>query len=116
MNAIYEFGEINMIIPAIDKIDERAGFYHKKLFVDGLLQAKIDKQELGEKLLQNYAFYSDYTKGCILDYLRYANIEASDFCMKLVMSKKENSENRYSALRYFVKFPNVNAPLASLNA
>ena len=106
MNAVYEFGGTNILIAAIDKVDERAGFYHKKLFVDGMLQARVDKAELGKKLCERYNSYSDYTKNCILDYLRFANVEASEFCMALVESKTEDSENRYGALRYFVKFPN----------
>lgn len=106
MNAIYEFGETNILIAAIDKVDERAGFYHKKLFVDGLLQAKVDKTEFGTKLMEKYAGYTDFTKSCLLDYFRFANVEASDFCMKLVQSKSEDGELRYAALRYFVKFPN----------
>ena len=71
-----------------------------------MLQARVEKQELGEKLCERYNNYSDYTKNCILDYLRFANVEASEFCMKLVEAKTEDSENRYSALRYFAKFPN----------
>ena len=106
MNAIYEFGETNILIAAIDKIDERAGFYHKKLFADGLIQARVDKKEFGAKLMEKYASYTDYTKACVLDYFRFANIEASEFCMKLVESKTEDDEIRYGAIRYFVKFPN----------
>lgn len=106
MNAIYQFGEINILMAAIDKVDERAGFYHKKLFVDGLLQAGVEKQEFGKKLCERYDGYSDYTKNCILDYLRFANIEASEFCMKVVNATTEDGENRYGALRYFTKFPN----------
>jgi len=106
MNALYEFGEIHLLIAAIDKIDERAGFYHKKLFSDGLLQAKVDRKEFGAKLMERYPQYTDFTKGCILDYFRFANIEAFDFCMELVKSKTENDEIRYAAIRYFVKFQN----------
>lgn len=109
MNAAYEFGETNLLLTAIDKVDERAGFYHKKLFVDGLLQAKGDRRELGKKLIEKFDRYTDFTKGCLLDYFRFANIEASELCMKLVKEDAKDEEIKYAAIRYFIKHPNVEA-------
>jgi len=106
MNAIYEFGEVHLVLSAIDKTDERPGFYHKKLLVDGLLSAKIDKTVLGEKLMGRFSRYDVYTKECVLDYLRFSGVEASEFCMNLIKSDEEDKEIRYAAMRYFVKYPN----------
>lgn len=106
MTAIYQFGEVRLILTAMDKVDERPGFYHKKLVVDGLLGARVDKKELGDKLMERFSRYSLYTKECILDYLRFAQVEATDFCMGLIFSADEDQEVRYAAMRYFVKYPN----------
>lgn len=115
MNAIYEFGETNLLITAVDKIDERAGFYHKKLFVDGLLQAKVDKKVLAAKFVEKFNSYSDFTKGCLMDYFRFANVEVSDFCMKLIKAENEDNEIRYAAMRYFIKNTNEEAKAYFVN-
>ncbi len=109
MNAIYEFGEENLLLTAIDKTDERQGFYHKKLLVDGLLTAKVDKVHFGEKLVERFYRYDNYTKDCILSYFRLAGIQVPEFCMKLMKSEEENKEIRYAAMRYFAKYPNEEA-------
>ena len=61
MDALYAFSEINLLIAGIEKVDERDGFYHKKLFVDGLLTVKVDKKVLAEKLLDEL---TKYTNSC----------------------------------------------------
>lgn len=105
INAVYKFADMNLLLTAVNKIDERAGFYHKKLFVDGMLQAGVDKKTFGEKLMERFWGYSDFTKSCILDYLRFAGVEASDFCMNLIHTEDQNTEIKYAALRYFIKHP-----------
>lgn len=109
MKAVYEFGEVNLLIVAIDKVNERCGFYHKKLLVDGLLQAKVEENELSSKLIERFAGYSEHTKTCILEYFRYAQIDVADFCMEIIKDKKEDEEVRYTAIRYFLKQPNKEA-------
>lgn len=105
VNAVYEFGDEKLLLAVVSKIDERAGFYHKKLFVDGLLQARVDRESFGKKLMEHFDGYSDFTKGCVLDYLRFAGVEASDFCMGLMKKQEENHEIQYAAYRYFIKYP-----------
>ena len=105
MNAVYEFGDVNLLLNAIDIIDKRAGFYHKKLLVDGLLSAKVDKEKLAQSLMKNYDKYSVYTKECLLEYFRFAGDIASEFCMKVIESGPEDSEIKYAAERYFIKYP-----------
>lgn len=105
INAVYEFGDMNLLLSAVDKINERAGFYHKKLFVDGLLQARVDKEEFSRRLIERFEGYHDFTQGCILDYFRFAGVDVADFCMKLMKEKGENDELRYAACRYFIKYP-----------
>ena len=106
MNAIYQFGEVHLLVSAIDKTDERVGFYHKKLLVDGLLEAKVDKKAFTEKMLERFNRYSTYTQNCLLDYFRLAGCEVSDFCLELILSDLVDKEVQYTAMRYFAKYPN----------
>lgn len=105
MDAIYEFGEMTLLLSAVEKVDERAGFYHQKLLVDGLLQARVDRKEFCEKLVSNFNQYSDFMKVCLLDYFRFANARVSELCMKLVGNTTKEAEIRYAAMRYFTKYP-----------
>lgn len=106
MMAIYEFGNIDVLFSAVGKVNERNGFYHKKLFVDGLLGARSDKKELADKLMARFESYNDFTKECILEYLRMSGDDAADFCMKVVKGNPANEEIKYAAERYFIKYPN----------
>ncbi|MBQ8280164.1 MAG: HEAT repeat domain-containing protein [Roseburia sp.] len=106
MNAIYQFGEVHLLVSAIDKTDERQGFYHKKLLVDGLLEAKVDRDAFAEKMLERFERYSTYTQNCLLDFFRLGGCEVSDFCLKLMLSDLVDKEVQYTAMRYFIKYPN----------
>lgn len=109
MAAVYEFGDLCILMNAIDVVDERAGFYHKKLFVDGLLSARVDKKELAAALMEQYDRYSDFTKECILEYFRFAEVDAGDFCRRVISLEPKGSQVRYTAIRYFLKYPDEKA-------
>lgn len=106
MTAIYHFGDFNLLLRAIDKVNERNGFYHEKLFVEGLLGTNVDKKHLAQELMQRYDGYHDATKKCILDFFRTAGCEASDFCMNIIQTNTGDDEIKYAAMRYFFKYPN----------
>lgn len=105
MACVYAFGDIEVLLTAMDVVDERAGFYHKKLLVDGLLSARADKEKLSSALMERYEKYSDFTKECLLDYFRYAGVDAAEFCRKVIRLEPADSEVRYTAMRYFIKYP-----------
>lgn len=105
MAAVYAFGDMNLLMHAIDMVDEREGFYHTKLLVDGLLSARVDQKELAGRLMESYEKYRDYTREGILTYFRFSGADAAEFCRKVLLSGNENREIRYAALRYFVKYP-----------
>ena len=54
------FRSIEPLLCAIKKADERKGFQHKKLLVDGLLSAKVNRSEFNEQLLKAFEYYSPY--------------------------------------------------------
>lgn len=109
MEAYYKFGDEDLLLKALDKVEERQGFYNHKLLVDGLLSSKVNFKTFNQKLLQNFDKYSDFTKVALLDYFRYNGEEVSELCLKLMHTPSTDLEVRYSALRYFTKFKNEKA-------
>lgn len=115
MDAIYAFSEEGLLVSAVDKVNEREGFYHKKLFVDGLLTSNVDKESFIKKLIERFDTYNVHTKEALLDYFRMTNVDVSEFCMKLLNLKSGESEIVYACMRYFVKKPNAASKEYSLN-
>lgn len=113
MEAVYSFGEGNLLINAIDKVDQRPGFYHKKLFVDGLLGFKGDIKEFEKIVINKFEGYSQSTQEALLDYFRIQGEDISELCLRLI----ENGEGDvlYSAMRYFVKYPSQASKYIFLN-
>ncbi|MBP3628426.1 MAG: hypothetical protein J6I95_03050, partial [Anaerotignum sp.] len=70
MAALYAFGESSLLLQAMEKINARSGFYHKKLLVDGLLRYQGDFDELNQALVKQFYRYALHTQECLLDYFR----------------------------------------------
>ena len=109
MNALYEVGQVNLLVSAVDKVDQRQGFYHKKLLVDGLLSAKVDRPALQARLLERFERYSAATKDCLLDFFRMSRCDISDLCLRLLREESTEDELRYAAMRYFARTKNDEA-------
>lgn len=106
MDALYRFGETNLLVTALDKVDQRQGFYHKKLLVDGLLSSRADFGELNAALVKRFSQYTPFLQECLLDFFRMNGYDISDLCMRIVEGGgQSSSEVRYSAMRYFSKHP-----------
>lgn len=105
MNALYRFGQVNLMMLAIDKADERGKFYHKKLLTDGILASRVDLKELTAKLTERFYQYSPHMQECLLDIFRMGNGDASQLCMELIHNHDLDEQVRYSAMRYFSKHP-----------
>lgn len=107
MNAIYRIGDHNLMSLAIEKVNERSGFYHKKLFVDGLLTFSGDYNQLNKLIKEKFYKYSPSVQECLLDYFRLKNANVSDLCIDILKNKKVDSQVVYSAMRYFAKYPDI---------
>lgn len=105
MNAIYRFGQVNLMLLAIDKADGRGKFYHKKLLTDGILASRVDLEQLTTKLVERFYQYSPHMQECLLDVFRMGKGNASDLCMELIHNSDLDEQVRYSAMRYFSKHP-----------
>lgn len=105
MECLYTIGQTAPLMRAMDKVNEREGFYHKKLLVDGLLSVRTQVDELDAGLKERFDSYTPYMQDCLLDYFRLRGSDVSDLCMEILESEKANSQVGYSAMRYFVKHP-----------
>lgn len=109
MMTLYALGETEYLLKAIYVIDARKGFYHKKLFVDGLLSAKVDRDELCQALVERFYKYNPLTQEGLLDYFRMSGYDSAELCMELLNSSKTDIQVKYSCLRYFGKHSNEEA-------
>ncbi len=106
MDAIYKFADPHIMSIAIKKIDEREGFYHSKLFVDGLLDFKGDVEVLHNMLIGKFYNYSGRMHKSLIDYFRIKDVDIKEFALKIIEERKLDDEVIYSAMRYFRKNPN----------
>lgn len=109
MAALYAFGESSLLLQAMEKINARSGFYHKKLLVDGLLRYQGDFDELNQALVKQFYRYAPHTQECLLDYFRLQEYDVSDLCLSLMQDAQADVEVQHRALRYFHKFRHAEA-------
>lgn len=106
LDAIYRFGETNLLLAALDKVDERQGFYHQKLLTDGLLASRADFPELNAALVRQFDRYTPFLQECLLNYFRMNGHDVSGLCLRLIRrGEGAGTEVRYAAMRYFSKYP-----------
>ena len=107
MEALYAFGDEKLLLQALHKVDERQGFYHKKLLVDGLLSAKVNFNSLNPQLVDRFYNYSPFLQDCLLDFFRMNRYDVTLLCTDLLYNQDIDAEVRYNAMRYFSRFPTV---------
>ncbi len=109
IKAIYSMQNPDMAVSALKILDTNLTFHHPKLICDGLLAYKGDKDELKNKLLSSFKEFSVQMRVNILNYFRFGNIKCDSEMLKMLGNEKENNEIRFSAIRYFEKFPSEEA-------
>lgn len=109
LKAIYSMQRPELVVLALKIIDKNLSFHHPKLICDGLFEYKGDKQILKDTLLQDFKGFSFQMRVNILNYFRFANVRCDHEMMLILKNEKENNELRFSAIRYFEKFPSEDA-------
>lgn len=109
LKAIYSIKNPEIVVSALKVIDKNLSFHHPKLICDGLLNYKGDKENLKEMLFESFSAYSTGMQLNILNYFRFGNIRCDKEMIGLLTNEKADSELRFSAIRYFEKFPNNEA-------
>jgi len=109
LKAIYTMKNPELVISALKIIDKNLTFHHPKLICDGLLNYKGDKEEMKKRLFESFNEYSVDMQLNILNYFRFGNVRSDEEMLEILTSEKMNRELRFSAIRYFEKFPNTSA-------
>ncbi|MBQ3022980.1 MAG: hypothetical protein IJD91_06675 [Clostridia bacterium] len=109
LKALYGMQNPDVVRRALKVIDTNLSFHHPKLISDGLMFYKGDKEELKKTLLTFFKGYSMQMRVNILNYFRFAGIRSDSEMLEILKNEKENSEIRFSAIRYFEKFPSKDA-------
>lgn len=105
LKALYSMRKPEVVVSALKSIDKILSFHHPKLICDGLMFYKGEKETLKNKLFESFKEFSVQMKVNILNYFRFGNVRCDDEMLALLKNEKENKEIRFSAIRYFEKFP-----------
>ncbi len=109
IKAIYSMENPDIVVRALKILDKNLTFHHPKLICDGLLEYKGDKNILKDKLFSVFEEFSVQMRVNILNYLRFGNVGCDSEMLEILKDEKQNNEIRFSAIRYFEKFPNSEA-------
>lgn len=109
LKAVYSMQKSEIVIASLKIIDKNLSFHHPKLICDGLMSYMGDKEVLKQKLFESFGAYSVNMQLNILNYLRFGNVRCDKEMYEILTSEKANSELRFSAIRYFEKFPSAQA-------
>lgn len=109
IKAIYSMQKPELVVSALKIIDKILSFHHPKLICDGLLAYKGDKNVLKDNLFSAIDDFSVQMKVNILNYFRFGNVRCDSEMFEILNNEKEDNEIRFSAIRYFEKFPNDEA-------
>lgn len=115
LKALYSMQRPDIVRRALKVIDTNLSFHHPKLITDGLMFYKGDKEEFKKTLLTYFKDYSVGMRVNILNYFRFSGIKCDDEMLEILKNEKENREIRFSAIRYFEKFPSGDAEPVILN-
>lgn len=109
LKAIYSMNSVENVSKALLIIDKNLTFHHPKLVCDGLMSFKGDREKLKELLFKNFNDYSINMQLNILNFFRFANVRCDNEMLDILKSESANQELRFSAIRYFEKFPSNDA-------
>ena len=105
LKALYGMQRPDVVVASLKIIDKNLSFHHAKLVCDGLVGYKGDTEKLKEMLFENFNAYSVKMQLNILNYFRFGNVRSDKEMLEILTNEKADCELRFSAIRYFEKFP-----------
>ena len=109
LKALYSMEKPDIVAAALKTVDMNLSFHHPKLVCDGLLVYKGNKDILKDRLLANFKNYSVEMRVNIMNYFRFGNVRCDREMLAILTDEKSDNEMRFSAIRYFEKFPDEKA-------
>lgn len=115
LKALYGMQRAEIVGSALKVIDTNLSFHHPKLITDGLMFYKGDRDELKKIFFAYFKDYSVQMRVNVLNYFRFAGVRCDGEMLEILKNEKEDNEIRFSAIRYFEKFPSGDAEPVILN-
>lgn len=101
LQAIYSSGEAERVVRVLRYMDRDEIKHNGRLLADGLVSFSGDKDELIKEFFIYFERFSAPYKVIILNYIRYVSGDYGKEILKILRDEKQDSEVRYSAIRYF---------------
>lgn len=105
LKALYSMQKADVTADALKIIDKNLSFHHPKLICDGLLICRENTDVLKDKLFENFGEFSVQMRVNILNYFRFGNVRCDEEMLSILGNEDEDRELRFSAIRYFEKYP-----------
>lgn len=109
LHAIYSIGSVEYVIAALRIVDINDYYHNRKLITDGLLSFSGNRDELHRELWRIIDEFSVQMQTTLMDYFRFCARDCDAEMLRRLTNEKYNNEIRYSAIRYFGKYPSDKA-------
>ncbi len=105
LQAIYKSGDTNLVLRALEVLDSGQINHSKKLLSDGLLSFAGNKDELINRLWEEFETFDPGMQVVILDFIRFCSSGHRDRMLAILKDENRSPELRFSCIRYFGKYP-----------
>lgn len=105
LKTLCAFGSPDCILKAISIQDRSGSFLHERIFTECLLDYNGDSDQLIRMLWERLDQFSLRTQRGILDYIRFKTGNCQEEMLCVMTDYGRDRELRYSAIRYFGRYP-----------
>ena len=105
LKALCAFGSPECILQAVAIQDRSSSFLHEKILTECLLVYGGDSDQLIRMFWERLDSFSVRTQRAILDYIRFKSGHYPEKMFAILTDDRRNRELRYSAVRYFGRYP-----------
>lgn len=105
LQALYAYGDINLIKEAFQLITSKNKFHHSKLIADGLLKVAIPNDELANLLWQDFSSYPESIQIGIIKYIQGVSDNYKEPFFNYLKNGEGSLDVRLNMLRYFHNHP-----------
>lgn len=104
--ALCIFGSPDVLAEALTEIGKESGAQlHEKIITEALMTYKGDAGELIERFWAKFDQFPIHIQRAILDYIRFKSGNYHERMEEILRDTDRNKELRFSAIRYFGKYP-----------
>lgn len=105
LKALCTFGSPEAVVEAVAIQDESGSFLHEKILTECLLAYTGDSGQLIGLFWERLDRFSNRTKLAVLNYIRFQSGAYCPEMFRIMTDPKRDRELRFSAIRYFGRYP-----------